>query len=95
LTDYIESISSKSPELAQYLIANETDIMLAPVIREAVVEPSKFEFVELEDIIAEGFGEAFEGIPEETIEEGVLPTVEEIEDEEVEAPVEPQRGRFV
>lgn len=98
LPDYIRSISSKSPDVAKYLVANQSNIMMAPVIQEATIEPSGFKFSEsLEELIEDGFGEAFEGLPKEDIQEGVLPIVEEII-EEIEEALEkpkPQRGRFV
>ncbi len=93
LPDYIKSIASKSPDVAKYLIANQSNIMMAPVIQEATVR-STVQFADVEELIEDGFGENLLDLPDA---EAILPIAEELVDEleDIVLDKKPQRGRFV
>ena len=93
LLDYIKSIASKSPDVAKYLIANQTKIMVAPVIQEAKVMTS-IQFADVEELIEDGFGENLLDLEDV---DAILPIAEELveELEEIVLNRKPQRGRFV
>ncbi len=93
LLDYIKSIASKSPDVAKYLIANQTKIMVAPVIQEAKVMTS-IQFADVEELIEDGFGENLLDLEDVDV---ILPIAEELveELEEIVLNRKPQRGRFV
>ena len=93
LPDYIKSIASKSPDVAKYLIANQTKIMVAPVIQEAKVMTS-IQFADVEELIEDGFGENLLDLEDVDV---ILPIAEELveELEEIVLNRKPQRGRFV
>ncbi|KKN14452.1 hypothetical protein LCGC14_0996040 [marine sediment metagenome] len=84
LPDYIRSVASKNQELAEYLLENQSNIMLAPVVQEASIE-SDIEFSNVDELVADGFKDAFGNLPEDVKEETK---------DVVEKPIL-QRGKFV